>query len=99
MNTIRTASLTALVILSSMLVMISGCKKEKDEPARKTTYNLKTKDVGGISGTVTFTETSSTQTTVEIALTGVSNGSHPAHVHLKSAVEGGDIAITLTPVD
>jgi hypothetical protein len=56
------------------------------------------KDQLGVSGTVKFTETSSTVTTVEIALTGGDVQYHPAHIHMNAAVEGGGIAITLSPV-
>jgi hypothetical protein len=91
-------ALGMFAILSGML-LINGCKKEDAPVANSTTYTLKAKDVLGISGTVKFTETSSTVTTVEINLTGASATSHPAHIHLNSAIEGGSIAISLSPVD
>jgi hypothetical protein len=52
-----------------------------------------------VTGTVTFTETSPTVTTIVIKMTGGSANSHPAHIHANSAVEGGGIVITLNPVD
>ena len=60
-----------------LLLAGSGCKKS-DSPARKSTYSLKVKDMLGVSGTVTFTETSSSVTTVDITLTGAPAGTHPA---------------------
>jgi hypothetical protein len=75
----------------------TGCKK--NPPPAQTTYTLKIKDVLGISGNITFTETSSSVTTIAIAMTGAAAGSHPASIRSNSAVEGGAIAITLNPVD
>lgn len=98
MNTKKALPILAIIIAISGLLLNTGCKKEAPAP-NKTTYNLKPKDVLGVSGTVTFTETSSTVTTVEISLTGASATSHPAHIHLNSAIEGGAIAISLTDVD
>ena len=81
-----------------LLLASGGCKKS-DTPARKTTYNLKVKDVLGVSGTVTFTETSSSVTTIDIVLTGAPSGTHPAILCANSAVESDDIVATLNPVD
>jgi len=81
-----------------MLMTIGGCKKEEDAKPKTTTYNLKVKDQLGVSGTVTFTETSSTVTTISIALSGGDTENHPAHIHLNSAVESGNIAISLNAV-
>lgn len=90
-------------------LVLGGCKKKEDEETmtpgevivepNKTTYQLKTKDALGVSGTVTFTEKSSTETVVDIALTGITSGTHPAHIHAKSAVETGAIVIDLKNVD
>ncbi len=91
--------LTAVI----MLIAISGCNKDGSTPSptpgRKTTYILKVKDVLGITGTATFTETSSTTTNVDITLTGAPSGTHPAEICMNSAVEGGPVVITLNPVD
>ena len=81
-----------------LLLAGSGCKKS-DSPARKSTYSLKVKDMLGVSGTVTFTETSSSVTTVDITLTGAPAGSHPAILCANSIVEADDIVVTLNPVD
>jgi hypothetical protein len=84
-----------------MLMTTNGCKKDSDttEPAKTTTYDLKAKDVLGVTGKVTFTETSSTTTTVSIVLTSASAEAHPADLCTGSAVEGGGIHRVLTPVD
>ncbi len=87
-----------IAICAMVLMTIGGCKKEEAAAPKTTTYTLKVKDQLGVSGTVTFTETSSTVTTISIALSGGDTENHPAHIHLNSAVEGGDIAISLNSV-
>jgi hypothetical protein len=90
--------LTAIV----MLIPNSGCKKDEDPaptPPRTSTYNLMVKDVLGITGKATFTETSSTIATIGILLTGAPSGTHPAELRMNSVVEGGLVVLTLNPVD
>ncbi len=93
------AMLTAVIVLAA----VSGCKKDSTTPAptpaRKTTYNLKVKDVLGVTGTAIFTETSGTTATIDIELTGAPSGTHPAELCMNSASEGGLVVITLNPVD
>ncbi|HEX7583091.1 MAG TPA: hypothetical protein VF373_00270, partial [Prolixibacteraceae bacterium] len=93
-------AITLIMMFAAVILLLAsgGCKKS-DTPARKTTYNLKVKDVLGVSGTVTFTETSSSVTTIDIALTGAPSGTHPAILCANSAVESDDIVATLNPVD
>lgn len=99
MKTTKNKLFTAIAILAVMFtITLTGCKKEDTVVLNQTSYTLKVKDQIGIAGTVTFTETSSTVTTVDIVLTGASAVSHPAHIHLNSALESGGIAITLNPV-
>lgn len=75
-----------------------GCKKD-DDPANKTEYSLMVKDELGVTGTATFIETSSTEATIEVKLNGAPSGSHPAVLCMNSAVEGGDVVVTLNPVE
>jgi hypothetical protein len=89
-----------IIVLSFLLLItltMSECKKDSS-PAATTTYQLPVKDQLGVSGTIKFTQTSSTVTTVTITLTGSDSAYHPAYIRSNSAVEGGAIAITLTPV-
>lgn len=91
----------ALSIFTVVLaIMATGCKDDEEDPIppEQISYTLKVKDVLGITGTVTFTEISATETKIDIALVGAS-GTHPAHVHFNSAVETGGIAISLNAVD
>lgn len=63
-------------------------------------YPLDAVDGSGISGNVVFEEGEGGFTRVTINLSGTPNGgSHPAHIHFNSAAEGGDIAISLEPVN
>ena len=85
-----------------LLMTAFGCKKDASStptPPKQTTYTLKMKDILGITGTATFTETSSTITTIDITLTGAPSGTHPAALYTNSAVEGGVVNIALTPVE
>lgn len=93
--------LTALAIFTVTIGLLAntGCKKDDANVPNKTTYDLKIKDQLGISGTVTFTETSTTVTTITIKVNGASATNHPAHIHMNSAVEGGSITLSLNPVD
>ena len=94
---------TALTMLLAISLLISsgGCKKNDTTPTPipNSTYNLMVKDVLGVSGTATFTATSSTVTTIDIVLTGAPSGTHPAELCMNSAIEGGAAVVTLNPVD
>jgi Cu/Zn superoxide dismutase len=94
-------ALSALIvlILGVGILANTGCKKDEEEDPETKQYTLKIKDQPGITGTVTFTETSSTVTTVTIKLNGGSANSHPAHIHSGAAIENGPVAISLNPVD
>ncbi|HRZ97773.1 MAG TPA: hypothetical protein P5084_09455 [Paludibacter sp.] len=88
-----------MIITSVLLILFStGCKDDVVVPAEKTSYDLTVRDLLGVAGTVTFTETSSTSTTIDIELTGIPSGSHPAELRSNTAIEGGTTAIVLNPV-
>lgn len=96
-----------LSMLASVFVFvsISGCQKD-EEPApippptlNTTSYDLMIEDLLGISGQITFTETSSNVATIDIILTGAASGTHPAELRMNSVVEGGAVVIVLNPVD
>ncbi len=54
----------------------------------------------GISGSATFTELSDGTVEIILDLSGTPDGGmHPAHIHANTAVEGGDIVLTLNEVD
>ncbi len=63
-------------------------------------YELASVSDPEISGTATFYERRNEETLVVIELENTpSNGDHPSHIHLNTAVEGGGIAISLTNVN
>jgi hypothetical protein len=65
-----------------------------------TVYDLGERDVEGISGTATFSERISGETLVILDLEGTpEDGTHPAHIHMNTAAEGGGIVVTFNPVD
>ncbi len=90
-----------LMMLSVIIVLLtwSGCKKEDSSSKNSTSYNLKSKDVLGVNGKVTFIETSSTSATIEIILNNAPSGTHPAALYMNSEVENGASAIALNSVD
>lgn len=98
--------------IASLAVILTiafvGCSKKNDtvEPTPvvdplSTTYTLKTKDVLGVTGTVTIAEksTGSSESVVTISLTGAAAGTHPAHIHANSAIETGAVVYSLNSVD
>lgn len=91
-------SVFSMIAVAIVLTLSAGCKEEVIDP-RDTTYTLKVEDVLGVSGTVTFTEVSSSATTIDITMTGVPAGNHPAQLCMNSAIEGGPVVIVLNPVD
>jgi Cu/Zn superoxide dismutase len=108
---IRKNMITKFAALTVVLtVAVTSCKKKDAavEPtptpvvaALKTNYTLKAKDVLGVTGTVSFAESSpgSTSSIVTITLTGAASGTHPAHIHMNSAVETGGVAYSLNSVN
>ena len=94
----KVISVITLFSVMIFLMVVSGCKKD-DFNGRSATYSLKVKDVLGVTGTATFTETSASSTTIKIVLTNAPAGTHPAELCMNSAVEGGAVVLTLNPVD
>lgn len=98
----------AYIALSAFIFV--GCSKDdsNNEPTPiptpveplKTTYTLKAKDILGVSGSVTIAEKTSggSESVVTIHLTGAPAGVHPAHIHMNSAIETGNIAYNLNSV-
>ena len=97
LRTRKILSLLTVVVAMSTLLPFAGCKK--DDPARKIEYSLLVKDVLGVTGTATVTETSSTSVTIDLQLFGAPSGSHPAALCMNTAVEGGNVVANLNPVD
>ena len=88
----------SIVVAVLLLIPAGGCKKDED-PARKTSYNLKVQDVLGVTGTATFIETSAAVSTITIKLYGAPSGTHPAALYMNTVAEGGETVVELNPVD
>jgi plastocyanin len=96
-------NLVAFVMLVPFV--FSSCSKDDATVPEATVVNSKVYDLGaegasGISGTATFIEKSDATLSIELVLKNTpQGGSHPAHIHLNTAAEGGNIALTLNSVD
>lgn len=64
------------------------------------TYQLEQRSNSGVSGTATFALQSDESVLVTLSLSGTpQNGMHPSHIHFNTAVEGGDISVSLNEVN
>ena len=94
-------------ILASLLVtflIFTSCSSDDDgvitpEVGNSKSYTLMSVSNEAISGMVTFKKNSNNTTTVEVDLNGTTSGMHPAHIHMNTAAESGDIAISLEPIN
>ncbi|MDC6403748.1 MULTISPECIES: CHRD domain-containing protein [Maribacter] len=63
-------------------------------------YELDSVDVDGIDGMATFEERVNGEALATLMLNNTpEDGTHPAHIHMNTAAEGGDIIFTFNPVD
>jgi len=63
-------------------------------------YELQENAVAGINGKITYFKRANGDALAKIELINTpANGVHPAHLHVNSVAEGGDIAIIMTSVD
>ena len=89
-----------LILFSSILI---SCKEDPDPvpipTGSKETFDLASVADPSISGTAEFIENKDNSTTINLQLSGTpAGGMHPAHIHLNTAAEGGDIVLTLGTV-
>jgi hypothetical protein len=81
-------------------IVAQGDIGENDLTGKTKSYDLGEKDVAGISGTVLFQERVNGFALATISLDGTpADGTHPAHIHMNSALEGGGIIFTFNPVN
>ena len=90
------------LFLASISLIISGCSKD-DSSAKSSTsvklYTLSPVSNSKISGEVTFTKNEDGSTTVLLEINGSSKDVHPAFIYFNNAATGGEVAITLNPID
>ena len=81
-------------------VVAQGDIGQNDFTGETKTYDLGEKDVEGISGTVLFEERENGEAFATLNIMNTIPGAeHPAHIHMNTAVEGGGILYTFTPVN
>lgn len=104
----RKRSTNLLGFLFFVSALLVGCGGDDDTPIAQgpqltgntKVYTLNSVADPSISGTATFKELSDNSIVVDLNLQNTPNGgSHPAHIHLNTAAEGGGIAVSLSPVD
>lgn len=99
MNNLKRNFLSIAILLS---LVFSSCSKE-DAPAavaNSKVFVLSTVGTAGISGTATVVEKSDATLSIELNLKNtIAGNSLAAQIRLNTAAEGGDIALTLKPVD
>lgn len=94
-----------LFILSA--AFMASCSSNDDDvldkvqlTGRSKIYNLAAFTNSDITGTATFLEYNDNSTGIKLSLQNtIAGSSHPAHIHLNTAAEGGEVKITLAPVD
>jgi hypothetical protein len=97
-------TLTVSILVAASLFYFAGCDDDDDSGPKLTgdskTYALSAVSNPAIAGSVTFANRDDNSTLITIELNGTtSGGSHPAHIHMNSAAEGGSIILDLTSVD
>ena len=85
-------------MLTAVILLSGGCSKEETS-YNNTSYTLIKKDLLGVSGTVTFTETSNNSTIIDVALVNAPAGSNHVYLYMQSVVEKGEVAETLNPIE
>jgi hypothetical protein len=95
---------TLQIVLCACILLAGACDDDDESSPQLTgdtkTYTLNSVSDPAISGTVTFAERDDDQIVITIELDGTQPGvSHPAHIHMNTAAEGGGIILDLTSVD
>jgi len=89
-------ALTMVVAVFALMTM-GGCDK-KDDSGSETSYDLQVQDVLGVTGKATFIETGNS-VTIDLVLYGAPAGIHPAALYMNTVAEGGNVVVSLNPVD
>lgn len=103
LNKMKHLKVKLLLLVMGISLFFVAC--DNDDAPAPTVVNSKVYQLGavgtsGVIGTATIIEKSDATLSVELELKNTVAGSaHPAHIHLNTAAEGGDIALTLKAVD
>lgn len=102
LNRLTNLKISALLFVLCAFAFTS-CKEEEDFPMPikdVKVYELQSVADPNIDGTATFLKLNDGTTSITIQLSGTpAGGTHPAHIHGNTAVEGGGIEISLQPVN
>lgn len=92
-----------------MIPLLVGCSNDDDNimmtddgpmgTGESMSFDLSTNFDSNVTGTATVEKNTDGSSTVTLSLNGDVSGGHPAHIHVNSAAEGGEIAMSLEPVD
>ncbi len=88
------------LIVLPLFLLATSCKNDDEEPQLpQKTYDMHSVSDPMINGKITFIKQDETSTLVRIELSGTEDGnSHPSHIHVNAASQGGSIAIGLNDV-
>ncbi|TRO66645.1 CHRD domain-containing protein [Christiangramia sabulilitoris] len=82
------------------VIVAQGDIGQNELTGESKSYELGEKDVEGIMGTALFEERVNGEALATLMLENTPDGGmHPAHIHMNTAAEGGDIAFTFNMVD
>lgn len=91
------------LFLTSISLVISGCNKDDSSSDSSSTsvkvFTLSSVSNSKITGKVTFKKNEDGSTTVLLEINGSSTDVHPAFIYFNNVATGGEIAITLEPID
>lgn len=97
---------TMLFFLLAVSIAFTGCSDDYSDSDQDPTqlnskvYELNVASDSGVMGTVTFIELSDSSISIKLNLQNtVAGNSHPAHLHVNTAAEGGAIALSLEQVN
>ncbi|MFT4536153.1 MAG: hypothetical protein ACJA1A_001434 [Saprospiraceae bacterium] len=87
--------------MAVMVFTLTSCGDDDvNTTGNKVDYDLEERGDSGVSGDIEFVELEDGRLQIEISLSGTESGNtHPAHIHMNSAALGGDIIVSLDPVD
>lgn len=91
------------LFLISISLLISGCNNDDSSSDSSSTsvkvFTLSSVSNSKITGKVTFKKNEDGSTTVLLEINGSSTDVHPAFIYFNNVATGGEIAITLEPID
>ncbi|SMG07160.1 hypothetical protein [Arenibacter troitsensis] len=91
------------LFLISISLLISGCNNDDSSSDSSSTsvkvFTLSPVTNSKITGKVTFKKNEDGSTTVLLEINGSSTDVHPAFIYFNNVATGGEIAITLEPID